>query len=145
MKDWIPAFAGMTKGCSNDSIERGNMTRGEIEKKKKELDDILKRADADARLEKLKALAKEVGASVTRMENVPIGEGGGKYFCEQRNVITEAEIVHNIQESLQTHVMIDMSKTASRNFWIAVGAMLIALFAMLATWVGVAVNWWCSQ
>jgi molybdenum cofactor biosynthesis enzyme MoaA len=121
------------------------MKRAEIEQKKIKLDEILKMEDAHIRLEKLVALAKEVGASTLRMENVQIGERGGKYFCERRNVITEAEIVHNIQESLQTHVMIDMSKTASRNFWISVGAMLIALFAMLATWVGVAVNWWCSQ
>jgi hypothetical protein len=121
------------------------MKRAEIEQKKSKLDEILKVEDAGARLEKLKALAKEVGASVTRMENVQIGERGGRYVCDPQNVITEAEIVHNIQESLQTHVMVDMCKTSARNFWIAVGAMLIALFAMLATWVGVAVNWWCSQ
>jgi len=121
------------------------MKREEIEKKKRDLDDILKTEDVGVRLEKLKALAKEVGASVIRMADVQIGHNAAKVFYEQRNVITEAEIVHNIQESLQTHVMIDMSKTASHNFWIAVGAMLIALFAMLATWVGVVVNWWCNH
>jgi DNA-binding transcriptional ArsR family regulator len=120
------------------------MTRGEIEKKKRDLDGILKETNAETRLEKLKALAKEVGASVTRMENVQIGERGSKYLYDQRSVITEAEIVHNIQESLQTHVMIDMSKTASRNFWIAVISAATALLAMLAAWAAVVVKFKCG-
>jgi hypothetical protein len=116
------------------------MKREEIGKKKKELDEILKEGDPAARLKKLEVLANEVGASVTRIENVQIGESGPKYIYDRRNVITEAEIVHNIQESLQTHVMIDMSKTASRNFWIALTSVIIALLAMVAAWAAVLVN-----
>jgi hypothetical protein len=116
------------------------MKRVEIEKRKKELNEILKEGDVDARLKKLKVLAKEVGASVTRMGDVQIGHNAAKVFYEQRNIITEAEIVHNIQESLQTHIMINMSKTASRNFWIALAAMGISLLAMVAAWAAVLVN-----
>ncbi len=119
------------------------MTRKEIEEKKKELIGILKEDNMPNRLEKLQKLAKEVGASVTRIGLPPVIPGEG--IPVARNVITESEIVHNIQVALQTETMVDMSKAAARNFWIAVGAMLIALFAMLATWLGVAVNWWCNQ
>ncbi|MGA2070704.1 MAG: hypothetical protein ABSG97_05085 [Sedimentisphaerales bacterium] len=128
------------------------MKREEIEQKKIKLDEILKMEDARVRLEKLVALAKEVGASVTRMENVQTGETpviGPAYLYELRNVITEAEIVHNIQESLQTHVMIDMCNTAARNWETARASaraaqisVIVSLFAMLAAWVAVVVTWW---
>jgi hypothetical protein len=125
------------------------MTRKEIEKKKKDLTDILKEGDAGVRLGKLQKLAKEVGASVTRMETVAVSQSqnldGRITYGNPSNKITETEIVHNIQVALQVETMIDMCKTAARNFWIAVGAMLIALFAMLATWLGVAVNWWSGR
>jgi hypothetical protein len=48
------------------------MTKKEIEKKRKELTNILIEADARPRLEKLAQLAKEVGASFTRMGQPPI-------------------------------------------------------------------------
>lgn len=122
------------------------MKREKIEKKKRELDEILKMEDAGARLEKLKALAKEVGASVTRIEKVLVQQdiyGVQKY--REENQITESEIVHNIQFALQTETVIDMCKTAAHNFWITLVAMLIAVFAMLAAWTGVVVNWWSSR
>jgi hypothetical protein len=128
------------------------MKRKEIEKKKVELNKILKEPDTEkepdtgARRKKLEALAKEVGASVTRMGKVLVKQGrAGEQEYREENQITESEIVHNIQESLQTHVMIDMCNTAARNFWITLVAMLIAVFAMLAAWTGVVVDWWCSQ
>ena len=121
------------------------MKRKEIEKRKGELDEILKEADAGVRLQKLTALAKEIGASVTKMGNVQTGHDAARVHYVSQNIITESEIVHNIQESLQTHVMIDMCNTAARNFWITLVAMLITLFAMLAAWTGVIVDWWCSQ
>ena len=92
------------------------MKRKEIEKKKVVLDKILQEEDAGSRLEKLKALAKEVGASVTKMGNVQTGHDAARIYYNRQNVITESEIVDNIQESLQTHVMIDMCNTAARNF-----------------------------
>jgi len=121
------------------------MTQEQIEKKKKELDDILKGADAAARFKKLETLAKEVGASVTRMEKVQKGHDAARVYYEEQNTITETEIVHNIQESLQTHVMINMGKTAARNFWIAVISAATALLAMSAAWAAVVARIGCSQ
>jgi hypothetical protein len=120
------------------------MKRVEVEQMKIKLDEILKKEDVNIRRKELEVLAKEVEASITRMESVQIGEKNSKFYYEQRNVTTEAEIVHNIQEPLQTHVMINMSKTSAHSFWIAVGAMLIALFAMMAAWAVVVVKVKCG-
>jgi len=113
------------------------MNRTEIEKKRKELTETLKEEDASARLDKLQRLAKQVGASVMRMERGRlITDSSGRITSEEmsQNAITETEIVQNIQAALQTETMIDMCKTAGRNFWIAVAAATIALFAMVAAW-----------
>ncbi len=130
----------------NDRAERNNMKRKEIEKKKVELDEILKEPDENDRLNKLKALAKEVGASVTRMGKILVKHDtyGGQQYREE-NQITESEIVHNIQFALQTETMINECKIASRNFWIAVGATLVAFLATLAAWTRVALDWWCGR
>ena len=117
------------------------MKRAEIEQNKIKLNEILKMEDARVRLEKLVALAKEVGASVTRIDKVLIQKdimGYQKYGEENR--ISESEIVHNIQFALQTETMIDMSKTAAKNFWIALTSVIIALLAMVAAWGAVLVN-----
>jgi hypothetical protein len=131
-KKWIPASAGMTS-------EKGQtMTRKEVEKKKKELTEILKEENDGVRLERLQKLAKEVGASVTRMEKIQVRHEfttSGQIIYKPSNEITEMEIVHNIQVALQTETMIDMCKTASRNFIIALAASAIALLSTIATWV----------
>ena len=107
------------------------------------MDDILKGEDAGVRLDKLKAPATEIGASVTRMGKILVQhEIDGKQRYQDENQITESEIVHNIQFALQTKTMIDECRIASRNFWIALVATLIALLAMLAAWTGVVVDWW---
>ena len=114
------------------------MTRKEVEKKKKELTEILKEENDGVRLERLQKLAKEVGASVTRMEKIQVRHEfttSGQIIYKPSNEITEMEIVHNIQVALQTETMIDMCKTASRNFIIALAASAIALLSTIATWV----------
>jgi hypothetical protein len=47
------------------------------------------------------------------------------------------KIVNNINQALQTLAMIEMCKTANRNFVIALIATLIALGSSVATWVAV--------
>ena len=125
------------------------MTLKEIANKKEELKVILKEDNEGSRLEQLHRLAKEVGASVMRMETVAVSQSqnlhGRITYGNPSNKITETEIVHNIQVALQVETMIDMCKTAAHNFWITLVAMLIALFAMLATWTGVLVNWLCGR
>jgi hypothetical protein len=123
--------AGITEGGGTNNESHRNR------EKKKELTETLREEDASARLEKLQRLAKQVGASVMRMERGRlITDSSGRITSEEmsRNAITETEIVQNIQGALQTETMIDMCKTAGRNFWIAVAAATIALFAMVAAW-----------
>ena len=114
------------------------MTHKEIKEKKNELNAILAKEDAGTRLRELQQLAKKVGASVTRTERHDMDS----LHSSVGNAISESEIVHNIQVTLQTETMINMCKTAARNFWITLVAMLIAVLAMLATWAKMGVNWW---
>jgi len=112
------------------------MTRKEIEGKKKGLADILREENTEVRLKKLQELAREVGASVTRIEKVETQKDiHGYIHSKLSNEITETEIVHNIQVALQTETMIDMCKTASRNFIIAMVASITAFLSMIAAWV----------
>ena len=106
------------------------MKHKEIEQMKVKLSEILKEDDAGTRLRDLQPLAKQVGASTTRMV---------RYVDEPQasNKITETEIVHNIQEALRTETMIDMCKNSARNLWVALIATAIALLATLAAWASV--------
>ncbi|MBN2182303.1 MAG: hypothetical protein JW715_10345 [Sedimentisphaerales bacterium] len=111
------------------------MKLNEIKKKREELASILREENAESKLEKLQKLAKEVGASVTRIEKVEkLRDTTGVVKYESSNEITESEIVHNIQESLQTETMIEMCRISNRNFWVALSATVIALLAMIAAW-----------
>jgi hypothetical protein len=108
------------------------------------LREILNIEDEVKRLGELKRLAKEVGAGYEHTEiadSTPC-EGGIRY---SHNFISESELVWNINDALQTETMIDMCKTATRNFWIALVSVVIALLAMFAAWTAVLVNWWCGR
>jgi hypothetical protein len=121
------------------------MNRKEIEKKRKELVEILKEQETSTRLEKLQTLAKEVGASVTRMERGRlITDSSGRITSEEmsRNAITETEIVYNIQVALQTETMLHMSKTAARNWIIAVIASAVGFLSTVAAWLAALAAWW---
>ena len=120
------------------------MNRKETAKKKLELIKILNRADASDRLKSLQALVHEVGASITRMERGRlITDSSGRITSEEmsRNAISETEIVHNIQVALQTETMIDMSKTAARNWIIAVIASAVGFLSIVAAWAAAFAAW----
>ena len=68
---------------------------------------------------KFKELAIKVGAS-------PIPE-----------ITTIPELTERIHQALQTASMIDMCSTASRNYWIAFVAALVALASAVAAWAAV--------
>lgn len=110
------------------------MTREEIEGYRQELCCILNTIkDEGERLEALKELAKKVGAGSMRKGNVLIKQDVyGKQKYQEADLITEGELVLNINNALQTETMIDMCKTASRNFWIAVVAAIAAALSALA-------------
>jgi len=110
------------------------MTREEIEGYRQELRTILNKDDGQ-RLEELKELAKKVGAgyvhtqiATTTTKKTATGSETSIY----QNPISESELVLNINNALQTETIIDMCKTASRNFW-------IAILAALAAWAAVVV------
>ncbi len=121
------------------------MTPKEIRGYEETLAKILKEPDANERLNNLTELAKEVGASSTRMwfRTTPEGRLRGP----PSNMITETEIVHNIKVALQTATMINMSKSsasmckiASRNYKIALVAAGAALLSALAAWIAVLIR-----
>ncbi len=103
------------------------MTLKKIKQKRKELTKILQR-DTGERTDDLIKLAQEVGASTLRM-----GRTTGDPDEISQNVITESEIVQNINIALQTASMLVMSKAA---IWAAITASVSAL----AAWAVVLVN-----
>ena len=103
--------------------------------------------DEDKRISELKRLAKEVGAGYEHTEIVAAttttthtGSGTLHETRTHGNSISESELVLNINNALQTETMINMSKTAAKNFWIALVSVIIALLAMVAAWGAVLVN-----
>jgi len=119
------------------------MTRKEIEEYRRRLTKILRETDIEGRWKELKELAKEVGASIYRIfpfkdsDITSPAPDGTKMNVMAAREAHEAEIVHNIEQTLQTWTMIDMCRTATRNWWIAVGACVVSLLSMVAAWMAV--------
>lgn len=116
------------------------MTNKEIETHRQKLADILAddKESTENRREKLEKLAQKVGASITRTGQILTkSDVYGKQHYNEENVITETEIVYNIQVALQTATMINMGKTGSRNFWIALIATIAAVISAVAAWAAV--------
>ena len=99
------------------------MTHNQIEKYRKQLVEILNREKSQERTDALFKLAKEIGASTGRKRS---GED-----------IDPVGLVDNIHQALQTASMIDMCSTASRNYWIAFVAALVAMASAIAAWAAV--------
>ncbi len=104
------------------------MTPKEIRGYEETLAKILKEPDANERLNNLTELAKEVGAST---------QGLSMWDDPDRAGVSEGNLVANIHNALQTATMIDMCKTASRNYFIALIATIIALGSAIALWISV--------
>jgi hypothetical protein len=97
------------------------MKRKESKDYSEELRKILQESDVAKQNQPLRDLAKEVGAQQPNSKGVEFRD----------------EIVKNINHALQTLAMIEMCKTASRNFVIALIATLIAFGSAIAAWVAV--------
>jgi len=97
----------------------------ELESWPEELAEILKK-EGQERMQELSGFAKKVGASRSHWARM-----GGD------NNATEAQLVDNIQRAMQTTSMVEMCKTANRNFIIALIATVIALVSAAAVWVAV--------
>ena len=109
--------------------------RENIAKNRQELQAILKTDNKEKRYNALIELAKEVGAGYVNTTIVGVFKTHtpGELTIPQ-NPISESELVLNINNALQTETMIDVCKTAARNFWVAIIATIIALIS-----VGVAI------
>lgn len=124
------------------------MKRKEIAVYRQRLREILNIGDENQRLGELKQLAKDVGAGYEHNEIVAAtvttthtGSGTSHETRTHGNSISESELVLNINNALQTEMMIDMCKTATRNYLIAFIAAIAAVFSALAAWSAiVAVN-----
>ncbi len=103
------------------------MTHKEIGRYRKRLVEILQREKTPERTQALYDLAKEIGAST------------GKKRAGEDD-IDPVGLVDNIHFALQTASMIDMCRTAAKNYWIALVATLVALISAAAAWTAVYVN-----
>ena len=100
------------------------MSHKKIEKAEKRLIEIGNMSGLQEQKKALHTLRKEIGASKQK-------EHKGGEDC------TVSELIDNCHYALQTASMIEMCKTASRNFVIALIATLIALVSAVAAWMAV--------
>jgi hypothetical protein len=121
------------------------VTREEIAVYRQRLREILNIKDEVKRLGELKQLSKEVGAGYKHTEiaaviTTPVttetkkGSETVLHRSAYQKTISESELVLNINNALQTETMIDMCKTASRNYWIFFVTAIAAIFSALAAW-----------
>jgi predicted PurR-regulated permease PerM len=93
------------------------------------------------RISKLKELAKRVGAGTINSKfagvtthNLP---KGGTVTSRHQDPISEAELIQNINNSLQTATMIEMCRVSGNNYIVAAFAAIAAIFSAIAAWVGI--------
>ena len=102
------------------------MAHKEIEQYRQRLLEIGKLSGSGERNKSYIELRKAVGAS---------GCGGDKPTAER-----DALNIVSIHQALQTATMIDMCKTSSRNYKIAIAASIAAVLSALAAWVAVCIS-----
>lgn len=115
-------------------MSEGAMTREEINSSMQELTQITDSNDSEQeRISKLKMLAKRVGAGTINTRIAGSTEYKGALHRPQ-TPIQEAELVQNINQALQTHMMMDSCKTANKQYKIAVLAAIVAVFSTFIAW-----------
>ena len=102
------------------------MTNQEIEKYRQRLVEIKKLSDSGERNKAYIDLITIVGAS---------GCGGDKPTAQR-----DAENIASIHQALKTATMVNMCKTAAKNYKIAITASIIALLSALAAWAAVLIR-----
>ncbi len=113
------------------------MTHRETEEHRKKLAEIINSpSEPDGNPAKgtkhdLRELARKVGASTRAMYVNPASAKPVGYDA------SISDLIDNIHQALQTATMIDMCKTASRNYVIALIATIIALGSSVALWIAV--------
>ncbi len=100
------------------------MSHKKIEEARERLIEIVNMSDLQKQKKELHILRKEIGASQHKEH-------------KRGDDFTVSELIDNCHYALQTASMIEMCKTATRNFVIALIATLIALGSAVAAWVAV--------
>jgi len=114
--------------------EEGIMTSAEIKKARLKLIEITgSNNPKDQKEQKLKDLAKEIGAGTINTKIVGSTEYNGSLTIHQ-NPISEAELVQNIHQALQTAMTLNMYKTTNKQYKIAVLAAIVAVVGTFITW-----------
>ena len=109
--------------------EEGIMTSAEIKMARLRLIEITDSNDLEPkRKQKLKKLAKEIGAGTIHTEQV---EGTVYNGSLERpyNTISESELVQNIHQALQTAMTLNMCKIANKNYKYAILASIAAMLS----------------
>ncbi len=99
------------------------MAHKKIEADRQRLIDIKKMPNSGEKNKAYIELEAKLGASGCGRD-IPPGE-------------RDAEHIRSINQALQTAVMVDMCKTASKNYKIAITAAIIALLSALAAWAAI--------
>jgi hypothetical protein len=110
---------------------------------RQELCTILNNENESQRYEELKLLAKKVGAGYVNTKVVCSDTrkiGTATVTDIRQNPISESELVLNINNALQTEMMIDMCNTAARNFWLALIASIAAAMSAFAAWRAIVIK-----
>ena len=107
-------------GFYNDMPAKDN----EIDRKKRRLIEISNMSSLQEQKKELDTLRKQIGASRAKEHR-------------RGDDFTVGELIDNCHNALQTAAMIDMCKTAARNYKIALTATIIAILSMLGAWVAV--------
>ena len=120
------------------------MTLEKIAEYRQNLHAILNTDDDKQRYKDLEQLAKEVGAGYVNTKIVDLitrKVGAGIETNKVQNPISEAELVLNINNALQTEIMINMCDINAGNFKVAMTSAKASCVSALVAMMGVLVAW----
>ena len=115
------------------------MKNKEIREKKQRLDEIVKMQDS-GKFEVSTTGEKYDTGQYKRfmtLRQLALELGGSHISIARQKTANEGELVYSIHTALQTETMINMCKTAARNFWITIIVAAAAVFSALAAWAAI--------
>jgi hypothetical protein len=117
-------------------ISSDTMSLKEIKEHRQELVDIQKDPNEKERMEALKELAKTIGAGTVHTKiagSTTSKTGTGTSISIHQDPISESELIQNINNSLQTAMMLSMCKIANKNYKCAILASIAAILSASTT------------
>ncbi len=139
----IPSLTWIIKGYGFLPDEAKILTNTEIEEYRNKLSEIVQMPDSGNK-KKIPGLDTEYDTGqykrFLKLRELALKIGASHISTERQKTANEGELVYAINMALQSATMINMSKTASRNFWIAVSAMMAAVISAIAAWAAIVRN-----